>query len=178
MIIRPLAPQDRDKIRWLIEQRGTFSEKEIQVAMGVVDEALRHPEREDYHVLCAVDGPDSLAGYICFGPIPMTDRCYDLYWIAVDERFARKGLGGKLLEHMEHELAGEKARRIYVDTSSTAAYEAARSFYEKHGYRAVCVLDHFYAESNHKMIFAKEVQSVVHPKGKVGCDRKDLRSNQ
>lgn len=157
MVIRPLVPQDKDKIRLLIELRGTFNKNEIQIAMEVVGEALRHPEREEYHVFCAVDRTGSLVGFTCFGPIPMTDNCYDVYWIVVDEKFSRKGIGGRLLECMEAFVVRKKARRIYVDTSSTAAYAAARSFYEKCGYRVVCVLHDFYRKSDHKMIFMKEV---------------------
>jgi GNAT superfamily N-acetyltransferase len=157
MFIRSVERQDRKQIRQLIEHRETFNETEIRVAMEVLDEALRHPERGDYHVFCAIDDPGSIAGYICFGAIPMTDDCYDLYWIVVDKRFARKGVGRKLLEFMERFLARKRARRIYIDTESGPAYEAARSFYEKNGFRLACVLDDFYRKGANKLIYMKEV---------------------
>ena len=157
MVIKPLVLSDRDKMRRLIERRGAFNKKEIQVAVSVVDEALRHPERADYHVMCAIDGHDLLTGYICFGPIPMTDDCYDLYWIVVDKKFSRKGIGRKLVEYMEELVVRKKARRIYADTSSGAAYKVGRSFCEKHGYGLVCVLEDFYRENDHKMIYMKEL---------------------
>lgn len=158
MEVRPLIGRDREKILRLLRHRGFFRQKEIQVALEVIDEALRHPEKKEYQVLCAFDGDGGLAGYICFGPIPMTDSCFDLYWIVVDEKYARKGVGGKLLGFMEACLTREGARRIYVETSSSPPYEPARSFYEKHGYHAVCVLKDFYRERDHKMIFMKEVR--------------------
>jgi len=157
VIIRSLIPEDKPKIRRIVEQTGTFNKEEVQVAMELLDEALSYPERQDYYVRCAVDELGSLAGFICFGPISMTHGCYDLYWIAVDERFSRQGVGGKLLEHMEDFVVKKKARRIYVDTSSTPGYEAARSFYEKYGYRVACALDSFYRQGDDKIIFAKEV---------------------
>ncbi len=123
----------------------------------MIDEALKEAGKKDYQVFCAFDSDRSLAGFICFGPIPMTERCYDLYWLKVDEESSRKGVGGRLLGFMEEFLAGEGARRIYVETSSTAPYQAARSFYEKHGYQLVCSLKDFYREGDHKMIFMKEV---------------------
>jgi ribosomal protein S18 acetylase RimI-like enzyme len=91
----------------------------------------------------------------------MTDRCYDLYWIKVDEAASRKGVGGRLLEFMEEFVAREGARRIYVETSSTEPYQAARSFYEKHGYRIVCSLEDFYREGDHKMIFMKDIRHGI-----------------
>jgi len=32
-----------------------------------------------------------LGGYICYGPTPMTDGTYDLYWIASDPRVRGQG---------------------------------------------------------------------------------------
>lgn len=158
MELQPLIPDDREKIARLLRQRGIFNEKEVQVALDIIDETLHRPDKKDYQIFCAVNGSDSLAGYVCFGPIPMTEASYDLYWIVVGKRFSRKGLGGKLLGFMEEFVAREGARRIYVETSSTAPYQAARSFYEKHGYQLVCSLKDFYREGDHKMIFMKEVR--------------------
>jgi ribosomal protein S18 acetylase RimI-like enzyme len=157
MVIRRFTLQDREGIHRLLGKRETFNDKEIEVALEVLDAALRCPEKGDYRVFCAVQGAELLAGYICFGPIPLTDNCFDLYWIAVDERYSRQGIGGRLLQFMERLLQEEKARRIYVDTSSTDPYRPARAFYERHGYRLVCVLEDFYRAGDHKMIFMKEL---------------------
>ena len=157
MELRSIISNDREKILRLLQDVKVFSRQEIKVALEVIDDALRWPEKKDYLTFCAFNGTGDLAGYICFGPIPMTDARYDLYWIAVDKRFSRKGVGGKLLGFMEKFLAGKKARRIYVETSSTEPYEAARLFYGKHGYQLVCSMKDFYREGDHKMIFMKEV---------------------
>ncbi len=158
--IRPVAHQDKEDILRILGQRGTFNDTEIRVALELVDETLDHPEKEDYHIFCAPKGEAGVAGYICFGPIPLTEGCYDLYWIAVDERVGRKGVGGKLMTFMEEFITRKRARHIYVETSSTPPYEPARSFYRKHGYRPICVLEHFYRDGDHKLIFVKEVPRV------------------
>lgn len=157
MKYRSLVQQDRNDLHRLIKQRETFTEQEIKVAMELVDETLKNPETGDYHFFCATDNGGSLAGYICYGPIPMTDRCYDLYWIAVDTRYSRQGVGKTLLEQMEALLDRANARRIYVDTSSTPPYRAARAFYQKNGYRQVCVLEDFYRRGDNKMIWMKDL---------------------
>jgi len=158
MEFQPLIPDDREKISRLLRQGTVFNREEIQVALEVIDEALNGVGRKDYQVFCAFDNDQNLAGFICFGPIPMTERCYDLYWLRVDEASSGKGIGGRLLGFMEELVAGEGARRIYVETSSTAPYQAARSLYEKHGYQLVCSLKDFYREGDHKMIFMKEAR--------------------
>jgi GNAT superfamily N-acetyltransferase len=161
MAIKPFAPRDRDSIRRILRQRGTFTAAEIKGALEILDEILRHPKRRAYYAFCSFDGRIDPAGYICFGPIPMTERCFDLYWIAVDEASARKGIGGRLLQFMEEFVRQRGARRIYVDTSSTLAYAPARAFYEKHGYRAECVLSDFYREGDHQVIYMKEVYGIA-----------------
>ena len=157
MKIRPLKTHNKKEVSRLLKQAKTFNNQEIQVALEVVDEALRRPEKGDYCAFCALEGNGTLAGYICFGPIPMTEGCYDLYWIVVDKAFSRKGVGGKLLEFMEDFTIKKGARRIYVDTSSTPPYEPARGLYEKHGFRVTCLVEDFYRKGDHKVIFMKEV---------------------
>jgi GNAT superfamily N-acetyltransferase len=178
MEVRPLIGHDREKIVRLLRYRGFFSQKEIQVALEVIDEALRHPEKKEYQVLCAFDSDGDLAGYICFGPIPMTDSCFDLYWIVVDDKYARKGVGGKLLGFMESCLTREGARRIYIDTSSSPPYVSARSFYEKHGYQVVCILKDFYRSGDHKVIYMKEDFSIALEKGQFPFAEKDTLRNR
>jgi ribosomal protein S18 acetylase RimI-like enzyme len=158
MDLQPLIPDNRANLSRLLGQGNVFRQEEIQVALEVIDEALNGAGNKDYQVFCAFDSDRNLAGFICFGPIPMTERCYDLYWLKVDEASSRKGVGGRLLRFMEQFVARKGGRRIYVETSSTAPYRAARSLYEKHGYQLVCSLKDFYQEGDHKMIFMKEIQ--------------------
>jgi GNAT superfamily N-acetyltransferase len=177
MEIRPLMPDDREKIARLLRQRGIFNEKEVQVALDIIDETLHRPEKEDYQVFCAVNGSDSLAGYVCFGPIPMTEASYDLYWIVVDEKLSRRGLGRKLLGFMEGFVRREGARRIYVETSTAPPYRPAKSFYEKHGYHMVCLLKDFYRQGDHRIIFMKDVGSIEQEKKNTSFAEKDLPCN-
>ncbi|PIY22384.1 MAG: N-acetyltransferase, partial [Deltaproteobacteria bacterium CG_4_10_14_3_um_filter_60_8] len=51
------------------------------MARELLDDILTNSD-SDYQALCVVEQDKRVHGYICFGRIPMTDRCYDLYWIA------------------------------------------------------------------------------------------------
>jgi ribosomal protein S18 acetylase RimI-like enzyme len=154
--IRPIINQDKEKIFHLLKQRGTFNKKEIEVAIEVIEDALAGPEN-GYYIFCAVKETSDVAGFICFGPIPLTEGCYDLYWIAVDETFSRHGVGKKLLATMEHFVINEEGRQIYIDTSSTEPYLPARSFYQTNGYRIATVLHDFYRQGDNKVIFMKNI---------------------
>jgi len=177
MIIRPVRHQDRDEILWLLEQTGVFNEKEILVALQVFEDATQKADKGEYLAFCASGESEHLLGYICFGPITVTDSCYDLYWIAVDKNIVRKQVGRTLLSFMEEYLAGMGARRVYVETSSTTAYEPARSFYEKNGYKLVCTLNDFYRSGDHRMVYMKDVQKGVSHWAEIECAGQDSRNN-
>lgn len=155
--VRPLVKDDREAIQRLLTRSTTFNQAEITTALEVVDAALAHPEKEEYIVYCAHLPAGDLIGFICFGPIPMTDRCYDLYWIVVDRKFTRRGVGAELMLSMEETLTKKNGRRIYIDTSSAPHYEAARLFYENCGFVVDSVLDDFYRLGDDKVIYRKEI---------------------
>ncbi len=157
MLIRTLTESDRNDIYRIVRQGDTFNASEVEVAMELVDEVLKNPANRDYIIHSAVDTSGKLAGYICYGPIPMTVYCFDLYWIAVDQKFSKQGVGSRLVEFMETDIRRCDGRHIYVDTSSTPPYAPARAFYEKHGYRPVCTLTDFFKPGDHKIIFRKEL---------------------
>lgn len=155
MIIRQCGEQDREQLFSLVGEIENFNAAEIALAREVIGDALRS-EQNGYRLLVAVDRTDRLYGFICFGPVPITEMSFDLYWIAVRPREARRGIGTLLLSTMEGELAG-RGNRVYVDTSSTAAYDSARAFYERHGYDVACVLPDFYRAGDDKIIYVKDV---------------------
>jgi ribosomal protein S18 acetylase RimI-like enzyme len=158
-MIHSITHHDREKILDLLQQTAVFNEQEIDVAMEMVDLVLMKKDRGEYQTFCYHDGDNQFMGYICFGPIPMTDSSYDLYWIAVDKKVAGKGVAAELVRFMEERVVKEGGKKIYVDTSTTPKYETARAFYEKHGYRIICVLDNFYRERDHKIIFMKDLEN-------------------
>ena len=154
--IQVLLPADLEQIKQILIDRGNFVEVEVEVAMEVCDEAAAHPFQE-YYGYCAKDG-DRVAGFIVFGLIPMTDRCWDLYWIAVAPDFARAGVGLMLAESMEKIIAEMKGRQIHIDTSSLPTYLPACRFYEKIGFMLEARLKDFYRVGDDKLIYVKELE--------------------
>ena len=154
--IRPLRPEDREGLCRVVRQQGNFSPLEIEVAMEVIDAALE-PGGNDYTVLTALGAGNLPLGFICYGAIPLTENRYDLYWVAVDPANGRQGIGSLLLRAMEETIGRQGPAHIYVDTSSTAGYAPARTFYEKYGYRVACVLENFYRQGDDKVVYRKEL---------------------
>jgi ribosomal protein S18 acetylase RimI-like enzyme len=152
--IRPAAEHDRHSLFSLVAGISNFNPEEIELAREVISDAFAS-EKNGYHLLTAVDSDELLLGFICYGPIPISDKRWDLYWIAVAPRQARGGIGSRLLAAMETKLGA--GTRVYVDTSSTAGYAAARAFYERHGYHAVCTFPDFYREGDDKIVYCKDL---------------------
>lgn len=104
-------------------------------------------EHADYRVIVAEEG-GALAGYVCFGPTPMTAATWDLYWIASFPAFRGRGAGSALLLAMEAEVLRRGGRQVRVETSSRGEYETTRVFYERHRYGEAARLPDFYASGD------------------------------
>lgn len=154
MIIRAADGNDRHPLFTLIETIDNFTPAEKELAREVIHDGLASAEN-GYHILVASDGGSSLAGFICYGEIPITVKRWDLYWIAVAPDMSRRGVGTLLMQAMEKRLG--KGARVYVDTSGTSGYARARSFYERNGYHVACVFPDFYRAGDDKVVYSKDL---------------------
>lgn len=150
--IRPALRGDRDRLVEIVEQQDNFLRCEKEIAREVIDASF--DPAQGYHLDVAEVSGGRLVGFILYGPIPLTENRYDIYWIAVDPGNGRNGIGSLLLAGMERRI-GDGGGRIYIDTSSTAGYQPARKFYKKHGYRLIARLEHFYRDGDHRFIYCK-----------------------
>jgi ribosomal protein S18 acetylase RimI-like enzyme len=153
MLVRSIAPEDREQLIQLIVKQKNFLQCEIDTATEVID-ATFNPA-EDYQALAAFDNDRHLLGFISFGAIPLTVNRFDIYWIAVDPDNGRHGTGTELLRDMEKRLKKAGTGHIYVETSSTEGYLPARLFYEKNNYQLVSHLKDFYRDGDDRMIYRK-----------------------
>jgi len=154
ILIRKAGNHDRAALLSVVATQDNFTAEEKAVAEEVIDDGLTG--RDDYRTLVAIDKNGELSGFITYGPIPMTESSFDLYWIATLPASGRRGLGTKLLNAMEHELRRPGAV-IYIDTSTTPGYDRARTFYEKNGYRVAARLPNFYHPGDDRLIYRKEL---------------------
>lgn len=119
--------------------------------------ALSNPNRDgDYRLLVATtEDNTTVVGYVCHGPTPMTESAWDLYWIATDQDYRRKGIGSALLRAMETEIKGLQGNLIRVETSTTDGYGEAHRFYALHGYPEICRIANFYKPGDDLILLAK-----------------------
>jgi len=157
MKVRSLVEKDRARLLSILIRTRSFTSAEIDVAMELIDSVLKDPTQKDYHIDCLVDDQDQAIGYICYGPAPMTEGTFDLYWIAVDPDFQEKGAGSKLLSFLEGVLKSQRGRLMLADTSTVPHYEKTQRFYLKNGFKEVARVPDYYRPGNDKVTFCKKL---------------------
>lgn len=148
---------DPRAVRDLTSSSGFFSEDEIAVAVELVDARLVQGLASGYHFIFA-EREEQLEGYACFGPIPLTQASFDLYWIAVHPLAQQTGVGRQLMDRAEAAARALGAVALYVETSARSQYEPTRSFYRALGYRVAAELPDFYGPGDGQVIFAKRLR--------------------
>ncbi|WP_244222052.1 GNAT family N-acetyltransferase [Corallococcus exercitus] len=96
-------------------------------------------------------------GYCCYGPTPMTENTFDLYWIASAPEVRGQGIGAGLISAMEADLRRRKARIIRVETSATEAYGPTRGFYASMKYGEEARIKDFYKQGDDLIILTKRM---------------------
>ncbi len=140
----------------ILRDTPEFKPAEVAVAEEVIDSYLRDPDGSGYHVFVA-EVNSAISGYIGYGPTPLTEGTWDIYWIAVAPEKQDKGIGGLLLAHAEDKIKGAQGRLILIETSSQAGYEKTRRFYSSHDYQVIARLPDFYAPGDDKIILQKRL---------------------
>jgi len=154
-MLRPMVKADRQPVLELIRATGFFTPDEVKVAEELIDIYLQQPDQRDYFIVVVENEQGRVAGYMTYGPTPLTEGTWDLYWIAVSPADQGKGYGQQLVRWLEEEVRKRKGRLIIIETSSQPKYEPTRKFYEKLGYAEVARIPDFYRPGDDRVIFGK-----------------------
>lgn len=153
MPVRPVAAADLPALSALLRRIEQFKPDEVTVAEELLEASVRDPEGTGYTTLVALLADDRLAGYVCFGPTPMTATTWDLYWIAVDPALQGRGLGQQLHAAFIAHITARDGRNVRIETSSQELYAATGGFYARLGYTIAGRLPDFYAPGDDLLIF-------------------------
>ncbi len=154
--IRRVSNQDFDDILALARRTGIFDSREIAVVKELLEIELGNARQKDYHSFVAQADGD-VVGFACYGPAPMTDGTYDLYWIFVHPDHQRRAVGSLLLQEVEKDIRRSKGRMLMVDTSSTRPYLPARRFYKNHGFERAAKVEDYYGPGDSRITYAKHI---------------------
>jgi ribosomal protein S18 acetylase RimI-like enzyme len=155
-MIRPTLPADTPVLLKLTEATGVFKAMEIQALREVLDDL--HATNHAYgHRAATCEQDGHVLGFAYWAPAAMTERTWYLYWIAVRKDTHGRGIGGKLLAHVEDDIRARQGRILLIETSSLPHYDLTRRFYLKHGYDREAVLRDFYADGDDLIVFRKRL---------------------
>ena len=133
--IRRAEEPDRTALQDMVADAGVFTTDEINCVDELLGIFLQQPKGDPYTfiVCCAEDNRPM--GFACYGPHPLTEGTYDLYWLCVARSVQGNGVATALLDQVEKDLSTRDGRLLVAETSSTPPYATARTFYEHHGFR-------------------------------------------
>lgn len=152
---RKVRDGDLEPVLALARETAVFTTKEVEVVKELLKAELENLAQNDYHSLVFEEG-DQMLGFACYGPTPMTEGTYDLYWLFVDPKHQRLGVGSALLGEIEKGIRRAKGRMLIADTSSTRPYLPARRFYQNHGFRKVAEVRDYYCPGDSRFTYVKQ----------------------
>jgi ribosomal protein S18 acetylase RimI-like enzyme len=154
--LRKLVAADIPAIDAILKaNRRLFPAQERRIAVEMLHETLADAD-DPYQCVVAVQS-GTIAGYACFGSIPLTRGSFDLYWIAVHPDHQGCGIGARLLRRCEREIARQGGRLILIETSGRAVYAPTRGFYERMDYATVARIVDFYKPGDDKFVYVKYI---------------------
>jgi ribosomal protein S18 acetylase RimI-like enzyme len=154
--IRETLEQDADEILRIAADQPLFTQEEAETVGELLEDYLELEDHNGYTFLTAsLEG--EVVGFACFGPTPLTDGTFDLYWICVDVDFSRRGIGRHLIERVVAEVRALEGRMIVLDTSGTPEYEPTRAFYNSVGFTPTASVPDFYRPDDDLVIFSRRL---------------------
>ena len=153
--IRQLEKEDRPALVEILKNTPEFTSEEIVIAEEVIDGSLDKPDTSGYYSLAAENEEGVFIGFISYGPVPMTQYAWDIYWLAIKREFQGHGTGAALLKAAEEKIAQAGGRMAFIETSGKAQYDKTRRFYITNDYKEICNIPDFYAPGDAKVIYQK-----------------------
>lgn len=154
-MIRPMEPRDKAPVLGLIRATDMFTPDEVAVAEELIDAYLDEPDQKGYRVVVVENDRKEAVGYMTWGPTPLAEDAYDLYWMAVSPSEQGRGRGKALVRWLEDEVRRRDGRMIVIETSSQPKYHGTRQFYIDLDYREVARVPDFYRAGDDRVIYTK-----------------------
>jgi ribosomal protein S18 acetylase RimI-like enzyme len=150
-------PTDGPSILGISSRVGIFNPTELDCVRELWNAYLDRGEDSGYLFLVLRHDDGLPQGYACFGPHPLTEGTYDLYWIAVDPAAQGCGIGHALLSRVEAEVERRGGYLLLIETSDSAVYAPARRLYFSLGFHLEAIVHDFYTRADNLLIYSKNI---------------------
>jgi ribosomal protein S18 acetylase RimI-like enzyme len=157
-MIEPAREDDGPEILLLTANAGVFKPTEVAAVAEIWSDYLSEGAQGSGYYMLVYREAGELLGYACYGPHPLTEGTFDLYWIAVDRAHRGHGIGLALLKAVEAGVRSLGGRMITVETSGTPEYAPARHVYASAGYLDEARLRDFYSPGDDLVIYTRHIE--------------------
>jgi len=141
----------------IVTSTGMFNGEEVAVLEEILNDYYTNPKTTYVLFDTVVDG--ITVGFVFFGKTPLTERCWDIYWIAVRGHCQGKGYGMELLKRAEQYILNHDGNAVIrIETSTRRQYDHARRLYERQGYREAGRIPAFYGCDDDLVIYYRGVE--------------------
>jgi GNAT superfamily N-acetyltransferase len=148
--IRIATQNDASAVDRLSHQTGLADGDEHQDTLEPMD---------DEHTWIVLENDsNAVIGAAYFGPEGHSDRVWNLYFLAVDQRHQGGGTGSAIVAWVEANLRdrGEDvAKLLLIETSGVESFAPTRAFYLKLGYAEEARVREYYGPGDDKVVFWK-----------------------
>ena len=152
-----MVREDRGIVASLVMSVENFNPAEKDCALELIDTYLDDADQTDYRIGVAADAASEVLAYACWGPVPLTQGTYDLYWIATHPGARGRGCGHALMEYVEEDLRKLGGRLLVAETSGKESYQETINFYHRLDFQEVSRIKDFYDVGDDLLIFIKHI---------------------
>jgi ribosomal protein S18 acetylase RimI-like enzyme len=150
--IREIEPKDLKRLKEVIDSTGLFPSALLD---DMTNDFFTNQDTSEIWLTKEVDNIPVAVVYCA--PERMTEGTFNLYLIAIDQKFQGKGIGSEMMTYIENLLREKGIRILIVETSSLPEFELTRQFYDNLGYTREAVIREFYQEGEDKVVFWKKL---------------------
>jgi ribosomal protein S18 acetylase RimI-like enzyme len=149
----PSRREDREAIGAVARSAGVFNAEEEKTVYELFDAHLKSAD-SGYEWLSAFAG-ERLVGFACYGPTPLAQDAFDLYWICTDPGWQTRGVGRTLFAAIEADIRKRKGRLLMIWTSDAKQYQPANKFYTRMGCECTARIREYYKPGEDMVVFVK-----------------------
>jgi ribosomal protein S18 acetylase RimI-like enzyme len=144
---------DAPGILELTKKVNVFSDEEVTTVEELLGEYFtKGAIGSGYYFLTACQ-EERLTGYACYGPRPLTQAAYDLYWIVTDPDEQKRGIGRMLIQQVMDDICRMGGQLLICETSGREVYLPAQHFYEKNHFQLAAHIQDFYAPGDDLLMY-------------------------
>lgn len=154
--MRPARLSDVQAVVDLVVAAELFARSETPLLRDMMLDYFE-AEHANGHRFVVDEQEDAILGVAYYQPREAADRVWDLTMIAVRPSDQRSGRGVAVLNWVENDLREHGQRLLMIETSATAQYEQARSFYLKAGFDEEARVRDYWEEGDDLVIFRKSL---------------------